>query len=477
MDIPLDEVIHFDGISSSSTGAAVDADSTPTFAVYEEATDTDIGVGGNMTKRTSQTGNYRGSFTASAANGFEVGKWYSVIGSATIGGIATKGVLKSFRIVLAESVVGEPKVDVGALGGGAQSLTDLKDFADTGYDPATHKVQGVVLVDTLTAYTGNTPQTADHAASVAAIKTKTDQMAFGTANRLNVQVYGFEANTITASALATDAADEIAVKVESHLLDEGDSQMLINAIVGAIGNTNIDQAILIAAIRADLERSGGNLHTLLSRITGTQAAHTSSIVSNLGNVDLSNFPTAGSWGKTVSTINAKMGAITGTGNNTLLGYHQAQMLSTAGTVPSDIGGGYIPAAHSLEAASLQASTIADTVGHATYGNAALQTQGAAVKAKTDLIPASPAAVGSAMTLAAGAISDSTFTVPDESVAPSGIVGWIAWFAKRMGFRRVVKDGVAKTITVYKANGTTPWTVNEYETDAATDTTEDVSAIP
>lgn len=41
--------------------------------------------------------------------------------------------------------------DVGALGGVVQSLTDLKDFADDGYDPATDKVQGVVLVDTTTA--------------------------------------------------------------------------------------------------------------------------------------------------------------------------------------------------------------------------------------------------------------------------------------------------------------------------------------
>lgn len=48
-----------------------------------------------------------------------------------------------------------------ALGGDVQSLTDLKDFADAGYDPATNKVQGVVLVDTLTTYTGNTPQTGD----------------------------------------------------------------------------------------------------------------------------------------------------------------------------------------------------------------------------------------------------------------------------------------------------------------------------
>ena len=35
----------------------------------------------------------------------------------------------------------------------AQSVTDLKDFVDTGYDPVAHKVQGVVLVDTTTTNT------------------------------------------------------------------------------------------------------------------------------------------------------------------------------------------------------------------------------------------------------------------------------------------------------------------------------------
>lgn len=43
----------------------------------------------------------------------------------------------------------------------SQSLLDLKDFADDGYDPSTNKVQGVVLTDTVTTYTGNTPQTGD----------------------------------------------------------------------------------------------------------------------------------------------------------------------------------------------------------------------------------------------------------------------------------------------------------------------------
>jgi hypothetical protein len=47
------------------------------------------------------------------------------------------------------------------IGGDAQSATDLKDFADAGYDPGTNKVNGVKLVDALTTYTGNTPQTGD----------------------------------------------------------------------------------------------------------------------------------------------------------------------------------------------------------------------------------------------------------------------------------------------------------------------------
>ena len=69
------------------------------------------------------------------------------------------------------TVAGTVDANLIQIGGVTQSATDLKDFADAGYDPATDKVQGVVLVDTLTAYTGNTPQTADHTAGIADIPT------------------------------------------------------------------------------------------------------------------------------------------------------------------------------------------------------------------------------------------------------------------------------------------------------------------
>ncbi len=56
--------------------------------------------------------------------------------------------------------------DERAMNGDKQSTADLKDFADDGYDPSTNKVAGVVLVDTLTTYTGNTVQTGDSYAIV-----------------------------------------------------------------------------------------------------------------------------------------------------------------------------------------------------------------------------------------------------------------------------------------------------------------------
>ena len=43
--------------------------------------------------------------------------------------------------------------DITQISGDSQSATDLKDFADAGYDPVTNKVQGVVLVDTTTTNT------------------------------------------------------------------------------------------------------------------------------------------------------------------------------------------------------------------------------------------------------------------------------------------------------------------------------------
>lgn len=55
---------------------------------------------------------------------------------------------------------------------------------------------------------------------------------------------------------------QISAAVEGSLLDENDGQQILNALVGAIGNQNVDEIALVAAIRSDLERSGGKLDSI-----------------------------------------------------------------------------------------------------------------------------------------------------------------------------------------------------------------------
>ena len=126
----LEETIYFDFITSSSTGAAADADSTPTAEVFEDATDTAI-LSPTVTKRTSKTGNYRIPVACTAANGFEEGKTYNVVASATVGAVAAKAVVATFQV--RSSVL----VSVGT-GTGQILLTSGKvSPADASIDPAT----------------------------------------------------------------------------------------------------------------------------------------------------------------------------------------------------------------------------------------------------------------------------------------------------------------------------------------------------
>lgn len=168
--VPIDEVVFFDFITSNvSTGAVSDADSTPTFSVFEEDTDTPIVGPSNATKRTSLTGDYRGSFTASLANGFEAGKWYTVVASATVNSVAGKAVVMHFRCAPAETIIGAPIVqpygmmlDSGTAQAGAANTITLASTAsatDGLYDPAMVVIVsgvGAGQARTIIQYTGST---------------------------------------------------------------------------------------------------------------------------------------------------------------------------------------------------------------------------------------------------------------------------------------------------------------------------------
>lgn len=98
--------------------------------------------------------------------------------------------------------------------------------------------------------------TAPDNAGVAAIKAKTDQLAFTSGN---VNSIAQVVSDKTGYALTSGEKTAIATAVEAALINDGDGQALINAIVTSIGNQNIDQVVLVAAIRADIERVGGML--------------------------------------------------------------------------------------------------------------------------------------------------------------------------------------------------------------------------
>jgi len=80
--------------------------------------------------------------------------------------------------------------------------------------------------------------------------------------RLDASVSSRLASASYTAPTTPPTAAQIATAVEGSLLNEADGQAVLNAIVGAIGNTNLSEVSLVAAVRADLERNGGKLDSI-----------------------------------------------------------------------------------------------------------------------------------------------------------------------------------------------------------------------
>lgn len=136
-------------------------------------------------------------------------------------------------VVFTAGIGNRPAVDVEGLGGTVQSATDLKDFADAGYDPGTNKVQGVVLVDGLAADSVDSTSIADNAITAAKIAAS----AIGATQIGN--------NAITAGKIASNAITS--AKIAAAAI--GASQIGNNAITaGKIADGAIDNAAFAADV-------------------------------------------------------------------------------------------------------------------------------------------------------------------------------------------------------------------------------------
>lgn len=206
-----------------STGAPFTLAGTPAVSAYVGNGTTEITAGITLSVDfDGRTGLNNVRVVASGGNGFATATNVQlVITAGTVDSVSVVGeVVGSFSIEARSAVMpttaartldvdadGAAEANVTKLGGVVQSLTDLKDFADDGYDPATNKVQGVVLVDTLTTYTGNTPQTGDSfarlgapagasvSADVAAIKAVVDAILTDTGTTLDAKIDAIKAIT------------------------------------------------------------------------------------------------------------------------------------------------------------------------------------------------------------------------------------------------------------------------------------------
>jgi len=139
-------------------------------------------------------------------------------------------------------------VSLTEMGGVAQSATDLKDFADAGYDPATNKVQGVVLVDTLTTYTNDTPQSADNDTKL---------------TTLLARIIG------TLESGSHNPASTAQLGALTDWIDGGRLDLLLDAIPTTAMRGTDD-----AATEAKQDIIDTNVDTLIARIIGTLAAGT-----------------------------------------------------------------------------------------------------------------------------------------------------------------------------------------------------------
>jgi len=98
MDVILGQQVAVDFTTHNPlTGQVSDADALPTCEVFENTTDIPI-LTPTPTKRVGKTGNYRVTFEATAANGFEIGKSYNVIVQATVSGVTAKSRVGVFII-------------------------------------------------------------------------------------------------------------------------------------------------------------------------------------------------------------------------------------------------------------------------------------------------------------------------------------------------------------------------------------------
>ena len=282
-----------------------------------------------------------------------------------------------------------------ATGGTAGTSDGIKAAAGSGGVDVRGNITGnltgtVDVVTTVTTTTNltNAPTVGDFTATMktsigtAVAASAVASVAGNVGGNVNGSVGSVAANGITASSIATGAIDAdalaadallaIANKVEAEIIDETDSEKVLTAITDKIASVNPDlSGLTLAAIASSVWGNGTRTLTAGTNINGST---------------FTAIPWSAAWDAEVQSECADAltayGAATQTSVDTiddLLDTEISAIISGVADLPTN-------------------AELATALGTA---DDAVLAQVGLVKAKTDLIPASPAAVGSAMTLTSG----------------------------------------------------------------------------
>lgn len=239
--------------------------------------------------------------------------------------------------------------------------------------------------------------------------------------RLDASVSSRLAGSAYTAPTTPPTAAQIATAVEGSLLNEADGQAVLNAIVGAIGNTNLSEVSLVAAVRADLERNGGKLDniptTSAPSASSVAGAVRTELATELGRLDASVSSRLAPSG-TLATVTNLTNAPASVTPSDIWSHASRTLTSASGPTAVEIR-------QEIDANSTKLDAAVSTRLAGSAYTAPANSDIAAIKSKTDNLPASPAATGDIPSANITAIKAKTDLLnPDRlaNVATTNIVG-------------------------------------------------------
>jgi hypothetical protein len=235
-----------------------------------------------------------------------------VITAGTVDSISVVGtVLAHFSI---ENRFNE--VDVTKLGGATQSATDLKDLADSGYDPSTHRISADATAISGDSTAADNLESAcdNYSATRGLAGTALPDAAANAANGIPVSIAGNL--NLDAKLAHTEEVTAARMGALTDLINDGRLDLIFDAIKIATDKMNFTGTYINAQIKASDNIDFGALQKT-SLNAATPASITGAVGSVTGNVGGN---VAGSVGSVVATVSANLVSILGTALTETAGY-------------------------------------------------------------------------------------------------------------------------------------------------------------